>query len=587
MTPQPKAPTHLTDLVFLGKLLRPRRGKFYASVVALAISHLLGVVLAVLSIQLSVAVITQSTDANSATPVIFAIMAAVVITAIATLVESWWSHELAYGVLSDVRSKVFGAIERIAPFGLARRRTADVAARTMGDVEQLEWFYAHTVGTAIVAGLTPVLATGYLVTLLGPAAGLLLVAVLAMVAAPLLLLNVQRRQGRHRRQSAAEHAVVTSDGVQGLRELILLGAVAQQRDRILRTSTTAHRAHRAVVLRSAAESALAELVLSATIITALLAGAAAISSGTLARQELPTMIVAITAALVPVLALVAMLSRSGEIGACAQRVREVITAPNPISEAPVATTEPEPAAAALTLDQVTFGYSGSNSAVLRNVSVMFPRGKTIAVVGPSGVGKSTLSALLLRFADPQSGALRYRGVDLRAQQPEQHRERVALLPQVGHIFIGTVRENLLLAKPDATDADLQQAINQAGLADTLANYAGLDTHVGDGQRSLSGGERQRLCIARAILRDAEILVLDEPLANVDPALERTITKTLAHNRDGKTTIFITHRLAHICTADTIMVLSADSAPVLGTHEELLASNQYYQTTWATQQSTSL
>lgn len=593
------------DLAFLAKLLRPELPRFVASVAALAVGQLLLIVIAVLSIGVTVSAIA-GTGKDTSWRIGF-IFCAVALASAATLMETWWAHELAYKVLANIRSSLFGAIERISPLGLHKRRTADVAARAMGDVEQLEWFYAHTVGTAIVAVVAPIVATTYLGQLIGWPAVLLLVAVLVMVVPVILCFPLQRKHGEERRESSSALGVLLHDGIHGLREIVLLKATSLQEDRIIVSSKQAQRHHQKNQLRTAAEAASAEAVVSITVIGGLLFAAFAIQNGQLQRGDMPIIIVCITASLVPVMALVSMLSRCGEIGACATRVRDVLEAKSPVPETPtpsgktIKPASPESGstestssksascevrsspvrqaktstAVGIEFRHVSFGYDQGQAHVLTDFNLQLAKGKYIGVVGPSGVGKSTLSTLLMRFADPTHGAVCVDRQDLRQLTPTAHRERISLLPQSGHVFSGSVRENLLVADPQADDAEMEQALRSAGLMSTLDNFDGLATMVGDGNRSLSGGERQRLCLARAILRDSDVLVMDEPLANVDAHVEKTIKKALSENRSGKTTVMISHRVNHVQDADVIVVLEPGGQVITGDHQGLLESNDFY------------
>lgn len=563
------------DLWFLARMLRSEAAHFVLSVAALVVGQLGLIVIAIMSIQVTIGYIVDPAPHSRADSWLPWIFAAVVVTAIAALLETWWAHELAYRVLARVRSNLFAAIERVAPLGLQKRRTADVASRAMSDVEQLEWFYAHTVGTGLVALLAPVVASVYLSQRVGAVSAFIVLAALLMVVPVLCFFRIQRIQGQRRRDAMSALGVVIYEGIHGLREILLLNATNRQRERIGNTSRNAHRAHQKNQIRSAAEAAGAECVVSVTVVTALLSSILMVQSGHLQRSDLPVVIVCITAALVPVLSLVSMLSRCGEIGVCARRVRDVLDAPSPLNDA---RNNPEPInlhERGLCLDGVSFGYAGDSTRVLNGLSLRVTPGQHMGIVGPSGVGKSTLTTLLMRFADPLTGSIRLDGQDLRDISPTSHRERVGLLPQSGHVFRGSVRENLALAKPDATPMQMQAALEAAHLADTLCAHAGLETLVGDGNLELSGGERQRLCIARAILRDSEVLIMDEPLANVDPALETSIIAALQQHRSDKTTIMVSHRVKQIVDSDVIAVLEPDGSTTVGSHTQLLEASAFY------------
>ena len=270
----------------------------------------------------------------------------------------------------------------------------------------------------------------------------------------------------------------------------------------------------------------------------------------------------------PATTLVGMLGRVGEIGACAHRINTILNAKDPIPSIPEtnhAVYEAE--TNHLVSDNTVFSYQAGKP-VINQVNLTATPKRSIAIVGKSGAGKTTLANLAMRYLDPQEGELRFDGKNLRSYQPNQYRERLALVPQDCHIFAGTVRDNLVLANPQASDDDIWAALAEADISELITSLGGLDAKVGDRGTTLSGGERQRIGIARAFLRHPDMLILDEPLANIDPFLEASIAKNIRHARADRTTIVIAHRLASIRIADYIVVLEGGHVVAEGTHQEL-------------------
>jgi ATP-binding cassette subfamily B protein len=238
-----------------------------------------------------------------------------------------------------------------------------------------------------------------------------------------------------------------------------------------------------------------------------------------------------------------------------------------------------PAAGRLELAGVGLVYPGG-SRVLDRVDLEIEAGQSVALVGPSGSGKSTLSALLARYLDPTQGAVRLDGVDLRAIRLRELRKRVGLVPQETLLFHDTVAANLRLARPDATDGKLVEVLSDVALGDFLAGLPeGLDTIVGAQGLRLSGGERQRLALARALLKDAPLLILDEATSALDPGTERRVLSRLFEQRAGRTTILIAHRLTSITDVDRILVLSDGRLVQTGTHDELYRRPGLYRALW--------
>jgi ABC-type multidrug transport system fused ATPase/permease subunit len=235
------------------------------------------------------------------------------------------------------------------------------------------------------------------------------------------------------------------------------------------------------------------------------------------------------------------------------------------------------------VEDLSFRYQPDEPLALDEVSFTLPHGGCLAVVGPSGAGKSTLINLLLRFWEYEAGSIRLGGHELRQYRQEDVRRMLGVVSQHTHLFNATIRDNLLLARPEASQADLEWAAQQAQLHDFIqALPQGYDTWIGEQGLCLSGGERQRLAIARALLKDAPILILDEPTANLDSLTERAVMQTIHQLMEGRTTLIITHRLVGLEAADEILVLRAGRVVERGRHHELLHMAGFYRRMWELQ-----
>ena len=227
------------------------------------------------------------------------------------------------------------------------------------------------------------------------------------------------------------------------------------------------------------------------------------------------------------------------------------------------------------MDHVSYGYEGRSRA-LQDISLTVPKGTVAALVGLSGCGKSTTASLLMRFCDPLSGKIYIEGKDYCSMKPEELRKHIAMVPQQVNLFSGTIRENLLLADPDAKDAALLEALEEAGLGAFIRSQSkGLDSDVGNAGSSLSGGQRQKMGIARALLSRAEYMIFDEATSSVDPQSEKEIWKTIGHLAESRTLIIISHRMSSVQNADCIYVLRDGRVAQHGTHEVLMAEAGLY------------
>ena len=227
------------------------------------------------------------------------------------------------------------------------------------------------------------------------------------------------------------------------------------------------------------------------------------------------------------------------------------------------------------MDHVSYGYEGRSRA-LQDISLTVPKGTVAALVGLSGCGKSTTASLLMRFCDPLSGKIYIEGKDYCSMKPEELRKHIAMVPQQVNLFSGTIRENLLLADPDAKDAALLEALEEAGLGAFIRSQSkGLDSDVGNAGSSLSGGQRQKMGIARALLSRAEYMIFDEATSSVDPQSEKEIWETIGHLAESRTLIIISHRMSSVQNADCIYVLRDGRVAQHGTHEALMAEGGLY------------
>ncbi|MEQ2562162.1 ATP-binding cassette domain-containing protein [Ventrimonas sp. CLA-AP-H27] len=260
--------------------------------------------------------------------------------------------------------------------------------------------------------------------------------------------------------------------------------------------------------------------------------------------------------------------------AAAGKVEEILDTDTSRPYDPSLPKDPEQFAG-IRMDHVSYGYEGRSRA-LQDMSLTVPKGKTVALVGLSGCGKSTTASLLMRFCDPLSGNIYIEGNDYCSMKPEELRKHIAMVPQQVNLFSGTIRENLMLADPDADDALLLEALEEAGLGSFIHSQSkGLDSDVGNAGSSLSGGQRQKMGIARALLSRAEYMIFDEATSSVDPQSEKEIWTTIGHLAETRTLIIISHRMSSVQNADCIYVLKDGMVAQHGTHETLMNEGGLY------------
>nr|WP_239539202.1 ABC transporter ATP-binding protein [Arcanobacterium pluranimalium] len=584
---------------------------FAAATVVTALAQIALVAVTITSVWITTRFLTNSDALTSG--IIALLFGFVASHGVATLLEVWWSHEVAYRILHTFRRHIYAAIRRIAPLGLQGRRTGDVASAAMDDAEKLEWFYAHTASTAICAVVNPSIFIAGLCYLIGPLGLIMFLPAITMVALPLLLLPIQQRQGYALREALVELRIAVLNAVQGQRELISLGMVVQQQDIIDQLTRDVQRIINKQSMRKAWETAYTAISTSICTVALLIVLTGWVLDGKLSSSVLPIAVVLAGMSMNPTISLVGMLGRIGEIGACAKRINQILDAEDPIPHEPQDCArdelgkrvrdelgrdelgkrvrdersgreqgereqrereQGERERGVLVADTVSFSYG--EQPVLHELSLKVEPSRSVAIVGASGAGKTTFANLVMRFLDPNAGSLSFDGKDLRQYVPDEYRQHLALIPQDCHIFAGTIRTNLALAKPEATDSQMWEALESAQISTLVQSLGGLDAAIGDRGTTLSGGERQRIGIARAILREPQLLLLDEPLANIDPFLEANIAARLRETRSNRSTIVIAHRLASIKIADHIVVIDQGKIIAQGTHRELV-ENAHYRT----------
>ncbi|MFE7130588.1 thiol reductant ABC exporter subunit CydD [Streptomyces sp. NPDC057638] len=487
------------------------------------------------------------------------------------------SHDAVLRMLAELRVAVYRRLERIAPAGLGRSRRGDLLSRLVSDVDALQDYWLRWLLPAGVALTVSVASVGFTAWML-PEAGAVLAAglLVAGVGVPLISGAMTRRAERQLAPARGVLATRLVDLLRGTAELTVAGALADR----LAGAREADRALTRIAARGAASTALggglATLACGLTVVLSALAGVQAVRDGRLDGVALALVVLTPLAAFEAVTGLPLAVRYRQRVRRSAERVYEVLDAPDPVPD------PEEPGAAPATafplrLRGLRARWPGAGHDALTGVDLTLTPGRRIAVVGTSGSGKTTLAQTLVRFLDPQEGDYTLGGVAAHTLDGDAVRRLVGLCAQDAHVFDSTVRENLRLARPDATVDQLRAALAGARLlewADSLPD--GLDTLVGEHGAQLSGGQRQRLALARALLADFPVLVLDEPAEHLDLATADALTADLLAASEGRTargaaTVLITHRLQGLEAVDEVLVLEGGRVVQRGPFRELVES----------------
>ncbi|WP_049566264.1 ABC transporter ATP-binding protein [Streptomyces sp. SBT349] len=497
---------------------------------------------------------------------ITALVALVLVRALMTWREMDLSHDLAYRVLAELRVRVFDGLARSAPARVGGRRSGELAATAMADVEALEFFYAHTTAQFLASGLV----FGGGAATLAAVEPWLLLAVLPvaalLAAAPFADARGGAVRGARTRAAAATLSADTVDTVDGLRELLAFGGLATRRRRLAEQGRKVGEAQRAEASREASAAAVRDVLIVSAILGAVVAAAQSATSGRLHGAWVPASMALALTMLGPVAESAKALSRTMGLRAAAARVDAAVKAPA-LAPPPASPRPLPPGLLGVRLHSVSFDYGGPP--VLDGIDLTIPAGRTLALVGASGAGKSTCAHLLARFWDPSEGAVHLlpdggEPVDLRDLSDAQLRGAIAVVGQDAPLFHGTLADNLRLGAPDADDRLLAETAKLCG----VDGIASLDTLVGERGSTVSGGQRARIALARALVAEPRVLVLDETTAHLDNAGDARLGSALGGG--DRTTIVIAHRRSTIRRADRIAVLEAGRIAEEGTWEELTA-----------------
>ncbi|MEQ8332603.1 ABC transporter ATP-binding protein [Nisaea sp.] len=554
----------------LMKVIMPWKGK-------LVLTFLFGVlrVLGFIGVGvLSAFVVLALKNGTDFTPYLWGLAVVAPLSGVLHWLESWLAHDMAFRLLAEMRIDTFRKLDALAPAYLVRRRTGDLMTLVTHDIELVEYFFAHTVAPAFVAILVP---AGVLIWLgmEDPVLALTLLPFLIAVGlSPFLMRGRVDSLGSEAREASGELGAFAVDSVQGLGEIVAFQQEGPRGDK-LDALGQRHIDLRLPFFRElTAQQSLLEALTGLGGLAVVVTGAWLTASGVVEAGVLPLLTILAMAAFLPVSEIAQIGRQLADTLGSTRRVYALNNEPVPVTDGPGAPARS--GAVSISLEDVDFRYPGQNRRAIRDFSLKIPAGRTVALVGTSGAGKTTLAQMLMRFWDPDSGRVLMDGTDLKGFKLDDLRGRIALVAQDTYLFNDTLRANIMLARPDASEEDLQAAVRHASLGDLLEMLPdGLDTRVGERGTSLSGGQRQRVAIARAFLKDAPVLILDEATSHLDAVNEQAVRAALDRLQSDRTTIVIAHRLSTIRSADMIAVLSEGALVETGSHEELVAKGGLY------------
>lgn len=482
------------------------------------------------------------------------------------------SHNATFKLLTDLRIFFFEKLAPMIPGRVSNLRDADLLNRLVADIDAMDHVYLRlispvTVGVLGIAALTALLC--WFDMALGLTLGSVLL-VLLMVW-PVMFYKLGKRNGAELTQHKAEMRVATLDWLQGYSELTIFGAESRYRDALYAAQEKLLANQKVNASFTGLASALLLLANGWTLVLMLWLAADGVNGQ--APDPMIALVVFATMASVELLMPIAgAFQHLGQTLTSARRLNEII-----LSEPDVKFPSEETRHSGqfdISFENLTFNYSGGEQPALKDVSLTIPAGNKVAIVGQTGSGKSTLIQLLCRYWDAQQGDIRIAGTRLQEWKESDLRAAISVVSQRVDILNGSLRDNLIMAKPTANDNELSAMLERVGLG-KLLEAPGLDAWLGDGGRQLSGGEKRRIGIARALLHNGPILLLDEPTEGLDKQTEQQIMALFKSHFENKTVIFITHRLVELETMDAVCLIEQGEIVEHGSHQALLAQQGRY------------
>jgi thiol reductant ABC exporter CydC subunit len=474
---------------------------------------------------------------------------------LARYLERLASHDVALRSLAGIRSRFYRRIEPLAPAQLEGFRRGDLLNRMVGDVDALQGLYLRGLGPPLVALVTGAACVGVAVWLLLPAAAVLAGGLfVGGVLVPLVAWAVGRASGRRQAAARGELTAELVELLRGAPELVAYGREDDALARVRKADAELARLGRRNALAAGIAEGLMILVAGATVAGVLAVAVSAHDTGTLDRVLVATVALLALASFETVAPLPGAARELTGILSAGRRVLEVMDR-RPEVRDPASPMPGQPEKATVALEGVTARY-GREDDVLRDFDLRIEPAARVALVGPSGAGKTTVTNLLMRFLDPVRGRVTIGGRDVRELRQADVRSTFALAGQHAHVFDATIRENLRLGRVDASDYELEAVLARVRLGEWVATLPdGLDTLVGEEGSAMSGGQRQRLVLARALLRDAPVLLLDEPTAHLDPSTARALMDDVLGAVGDRTVLLITHRAEGLDRMDEVVDLT--------------------------------
>lgn len=505
------------------------------------------------------------------------LMAMAVVLALASALRYNFVITLGERIVSDLRRDVFAHVTRLSPSFFDVNQSGEIVSRLTADTTQIKSAVGATASVALRNLILCIGAMG-MMTVTSPKLSSLVLGAIPLIVFPLVAFGRSvRKRSRAAQDTLADASAFANETIAATRTVQAFGGENAAADRYGAAVETAYEAARSAIRSRALLTGIAITLIFGSVVAVLWVGAHNVLEGTMSPGTLGQFLLYSVIAAGSLGALSEVWGELSQAAGAADRLTELLDEVSPIAMPVSPETLPTPAIGSVEFSDVHFAYpSRPDTSALHGLNLNVAPGETVAIVGSSGAGKSTVFSLLLRFYDPQQGAVKIDGIDARAVDPDELRKRLAIVPQDVTIFASSIHENIAFGNPGASRDQVRAAAIAAQADEFIGRLdQGYDTKVGERGVTLSGGQRQRIAIARAILKNAPVLLLDEATSALDAESETLVQKALDGLMDGRTTLVIAHRLATVLKADRILVMDGGRVVEEGTHQSLIRHGGIY------------
>lgn len=491
--------------------------------------------------------------------------------------ELWLAHDVAFKILADFRVKLFNSIDRLSPSLLLNKSSGDIASTLMSDVELLEWFFAHSFGNIIVTFVVSICLLLLIYHINALFSIVLLIFIFVLISIPLILKNKADLQGKFVRENLGKANLISVEGIQGMKEIIMLDYIDEYKEKNKIFMQNLYDSQFEYGKRLGVEGALINFALGLVSISMLLLSKYLINMGDLKIEFLPVIMIISSMMFIPIIELCNVLKNFGLIIAASDRIYNILEMkPLIIDKNNDSCLDFSNIDTSIKFENVSFYYKKGYKKVLNNISFTVNKGEVVAIVGESGAGKSTCLNLLLRFWDPDEGEIYIGDKNIKHFSLENLRKFYSVVLQDSYLFNVSINENIRIAKSNASNIDIKEVCKLAFADEFIKKLSnGYDQIVGERGSFLSGGQKQRLYIARALIKNSPIILLDEATSNLDYENEKFVQMAIKNSFKNRTTLVVSHRLKTIENADKIIFIKDGEIKEIGTHEKLIKENGFY------------